>query len=196
MTTIAINSSLCKRCGICVQICPMEVFEQAEKGDPVIVAKDDLCISCGQCMAICSQAAHVHSNIDRSRIVKIDPFNSTDYLSFSALIKSRRSIRRFKDTIVEKEKIIQIVEAARFAPSAENFQSTKYLVIQDPLILKRIVEKSIKFLDKKNNESRNMQIGQEPNEFKNKSLRNVDVILNAYKKNNDRLTFDAPTMIL
>lgn len=195
MTTIAIDSSLCKRCGICLQICPMEVFEQAEKGDPVIVAKDDLCISCGQCMAICAQGAHIHSNIGRSRIVRIDPQTLPDYQNVMALIQSRRSIRRFKDTIVEKDKIIQVISAARFAPSAENFQSTKYLVLQDKLIIQRVVELAINFLEKKNNESRNSLDEHKPDDHQNKSIRNIDVILEAYKRKHDRLTFDAPTLI-
>jgi nitroreductase len=49
-----------------------------------------------------------------------------------ALMESRRSIRRFLPQPVEKEKIQACLEAARIAPSAENAQTWRFLVIDDP----------------------------------------------------------------
>jgi nitroreductase len=51
---------------------------------------------------------------------------------FQQLVKSRRSIRRFLDKPVEREKILACLEAARLAPSAENVQPWRFLVIDDP----------------------------------------------------------------
>jgi len=39
---------------------------------------------------------------------------------FQELVKSRRSIRRYLDEPVEREKILTCIEAARLAPSADN----------------------------------------------------------------------------
>lgn len=47
------------------------------------------------------------------------------------VIRDRRSIRKYKDTPVEREKIEQILEAARLAPSWKNMQCWRYLVITD-----------------------------------------------------------------
>lgn len=52
--------------------------------------------------------------------------------TFLDLVKKRRSIRRFLDKPVEREKIISCIEAARLAPSAQNVQPWKFLVIDDP----------------------------------------------------------------
>ena len=49
-----------------------------------------------------------------------------------ALIRSRRSIRRFRPEPVDREKILACLEAARLAPSAENRQPWRFLVIDDP----------------------------------------------------------------
>jgi nitroreductase len=46
-------------------------------------------------------------------------------------ISKRRSIRRYKDTPVEEDKLGKILEAARIAPSAANRQEWKFLVVQD-----------------------------------------------------------------
>lgn len=44
----------------------------------------------------------------------------------------RRSVRKFQQKPIEKEKITQILKAAMQAPSAGNQQPWKFLVIQDP----------------------------------------------------------------
>jgi len=51
--------------------------------------------------------------------------------SFSDLVHHRRSIRRYSNQPVEKEKIIQCIEAARIAPSAENVEPWRFVIIND-----------------------------------------------------------------
>jgi nitroreductase len=52
--------------------------------------------------------------------------------SFLQLVKGRRSVRRFADKPVPREIIEQCIEAARLAPSAENVQPWRFLVLDDP----------------------------------------------------------------
>ncbi|MEJ2628290.1 MAG: nitroreductase family protein [bacterium] len=47
------------------------------------------------------------------------------------LIKNRRSIRKFQEKSVERDKILTCIEAARFAPSAENKQPWRFLILDD-----------------------------------------------------------------
>ena len=49
-------------------------------------------------------------------------------------VKTRRSIRKFKDNIVEPKKLAKVLEAARLAPSAANLQSWSFLAISDKTI--------------------------------------------------------------
>ena len=49
-------------------------------------------------------------------------------------IQERRSIRKFLDKPVEREKINACLEAARLAPSACNSQPWHYIVIDDPKV--------------------------------------------------------------
>ncbi len=46
-------------------------------------------------------------------------------------IKSRRSIRRYKDTAVDNKTIEQVLEAARWAPSWANTQCWRFVVVRD-----------------------------------------------------------------
>jgi len=59
-----------------------------------------------------------------------------------ALIESRRSIRRFRPEPVEREKIVACLEAARLAPSAENDQNWRFLVIDEPEVKARFCRKA------------------------------------------------------
>lgn len=46
-------------------------------------------------------------------------------------IKGRRSVRKFRDEKIPRETIVEIVEAARFAPSWKNTQIVRYIVVDN-----------------------------------------------------------------
>lgn len=53
-------------------------------------------------------------------------------------IKRRRSIRKYKPTVIEKEKLMKVLEAARLAPSAMNRQPYVFVVTSDREIIQKI----------------------------------------------------------
>jgi nitroreductase len=55
-------------------------------------------------------------------------------------IQGRRSIRKYKSTPVEEEKLNKVLEAARLAPSASNGQDWKFIVIRDEIIKSKLSE--------------------------------------------------------
>jgi len=56
------------------------------------------------------------------------------------IIKGRRSIRRFKPNPIPKEYLDLIFEAARWAPSAGNRQSWRFIVVTDSETRKEVGE--------------------------------------------------------
>jgi nitroreductase len=46
-------------------------------------------------------------------------------------IKNRRTIRRFKSTPIDEEKLRMVLEAGRWAPSFSNLQPWRFIVIKD-----------------------------------------------------------------
>ena len=60
-----------------------------------------------------------------------------DMLEF---IKSRRSTRRFKADAVEKEKLDQVLEAGRYAPSGGNCQTTHFIVVSNQEVLRKLAD--------------------------------------------------------
>jgi nitroreductase len=55
-------------------------------------------------------------------------------------ILERRSIRQFKKTPVEREKLERVLEAARLAPSAKNRQQWRFVVLQKATLRERVKE--------------------------------------------------------
>jgi 2-oxoglutarate ferredoxin oxidoreductase subunit delta len=45
---LALDISLCKACGICIELCPQHVFDETDMGEPVLARPDDctLCLLC------------------------------------------------------------------------------------------------------------------------------------------------------
>lgn len=62
--------------------------------------------------------------------------------TFLRLVKARRSVRKFADKPVERDKIITCIEAARLAPSAENVQPWRFIVMDEEEIINNFSEKA------------------------------------------------------
>jgi len=56
------------------------------------------------------------------------------------ILASRKSIRRYKPDPVPEEMIDRILEAARWAPTGENYQPWRFIVVRDPETRSRIGE--------------------------------------------------------
>ncbi|KAI9129677.1 nitroreductase family protein [Acaryochloris sp. CCMEE 5410] len=142
MATIQIDAERCQKCGKCVQICPT-IFAQHTKGAIPHLLDTTRCIECGHCVAICPSEAISHSSFPSGTIAPIQPEQLPDTAQFMELLRSRRSVREFSKRQVDRALIEQIIEAACFAPSSHNVQSTEYIVVQDPAMRQQIVELTI-----------------------------------------------------
>jgi nitroreductase len=56
------------------------------------------------------------------------------------IIKQRTSVRKYLDKDVSDELILEVLDAARHAPSAGNHQPWEFIVVKDPSLKKSIVE--------------------------------------------------------
>jgi nitroreductase len=63
--------------------------------------------------------------------------------SFDELVKERRSVRKYLDKPVEREKLSQFLESARLAPSACNAQPWRYVVVDDKPLKEQVTDKGL-----------------------------------------------------
>lgn len=69
-----------------------------------------------------------------------DSTKETQSAGLLALVKARSSVRSFKPDKVERAKLEYILEVARLAPSAVNFQPWCFVVVREPERLKALYE--------------------------------------------------------
>jgi 5,6-dimethylbenzimidazole synthase len=81
-----------------------------------------------------------------------------NYDSLFELFKNRRSTRKFKSDQIPDEYVDQIIEAARWAPSAANSQPWEFVVVKKPELKTRIIE----FLEEANDSVRKVEAVREP----------------------------------
>lgn len=60
-------------------------------------------------------------------------------MEFYEVIKSRKSIRKYKSDPIRDEVLTRILDAGRFAPSAKNIQPWKFIIIKDISIKQQLV---------------------------------------------------------
>lgn len=58
-------------------------------------------------------------------------------------VKGRRSIRAFKNQDVPTEIVEELIDAARWAPSAGNIQPWEFIIVRKPKIKRRLVEAAL-----------------------------------------------------
>ena len=63
-------------------------------------------------------------------------------MHFSELILKRQSNRKYHEQMVEENKIEQCLNAARMAPSANNAQNWRFIVVNEPTLKQQIAEQA------------------------------------------------------
>lgn len=124
---IEVDKNLCIGCGMCIKDCPANNIKMEDKK---AVIKNQECIKCGHCEAICPKAAVNLTGFTEECIEITSPtiLNSDKLLM---ALKTRRTIRNFKDTKIDKVIIEQIIEAGRITPTAKNAQNISYIVLEN-----------------------------------------------------------------
>lgn len=59
------------------------------------------------------------------------------------LINERKSIRKYLDKPVEREKLSRVIEAARLAPSACNAQPWRFIVVDEPALRDKLIKEGL-----------------------------------------------------
>lgn len=126
---IIIDSEKCIGCGLCVKDCVGENISIVEKK---AVTRGNSCIMCGHCEAVCPKGAVCITGYE-DEIETFDEQTRLDPEQLLKAIKTRRTIRQFKDEKVSGQAVDMILEAGRMAPTGTNAQGTAYVLIEDKL---------------------------------------------------------------
>ena len=130
MSLITIDAEKCKRDAICVRECPMAIIKLKNKESVPELVKggEEFCLRCGHCVAVCPHGALDHKAVPLEACLPIEKNLKLTREQAIQFLRSRRSVRFFKDKPLEKETLQQLIEVARYAPTGSNSQLVQYTV--------------------------------------------------------------------
>jgi ferredoxin len=145
---ISINSKLCRKCGICAEVCPNKIMFKDESGT-ISVRQDrvQVCFRCGQCMAVCPTKSVSVGGLSYDTDFFELPARIPYEKNFFNMIYTRRAIRNFRDKPVPAELLEKIVKAITFAPPGFPPLKTELIVVQDTGLIKKALPFMIEFYD-------------------------------------------------
>ncbi len=125
MDKIVIDKNKCVGCGKCVKDCVASALF-LENGKAKL---REGCIECAHCFAICPTGAVDMPEYDKSGCLPVTSMTEIDSDTLLSAMKSRRTIRQYKDIPVEQDKINKIIEAGRYAPTGSNSQNVAFTIL-------------------------------------------------------------------
>ena len=119
-----IHEDLCIGCGQCKRDCVGCCIEIVNGKAKVM---EEICVGCGHCYAICPKNAVEMQGWGEGGGEPISA--PVDPEALLGMMKSRRSTRQFQEREVEPEVLEKLLEAGRYAPTAENHQVVEYIIL-------------------------------------------------------------------
>ncbi|GAB6110442.1 nitroreductase family protein [Desulfomicrobium salsuginis] len=135
MLDFAIDESRCIQCGECAADCPVRIIDMSQGLPRISEQRQGLCIRCQHCLAVCPTAALSIFGVDPDASAEILP-PSPDGLE--NLIKSRRSVRRYRPEAVERAVLDRLMDAVAYAPTGKNERKVRFTLVDDPEVMARI----------------------------------------------------------
>ncbi len=145
MELITVDKQKCINCEVCVKVCPSAVLKMGLDGPEAINSKS--CIACGHCVAVCPSTAIDNSKTPLANQVDIKDFSKLDEGQAEYFLRSRRSIRTYKDISASREQLTKLVDIARLAPTGSNMQGISFVVIENTQIVKKAAELTIEWME-------------------------------------------------
>ena len=187
MPLFTIDEIKCLKDKICVKECPMQIILMKSDDsfpEPSPFA-EKICINCGHCVAVCPTGAFKLNTMDPDECEPIDTDWNPGPETISKYMKARRSIRRFKKTAVEKDKLEALLKIAAHAPSGHNSRPVHWTVFSDSESIKEIAGQVINWM--------NWMKDNQPEAAK---AMHFDMITKAWEFNIDVVTYNSPALVI
>ena len=186
MSFFQIDESKCNRDGFCVSDCPSGLIRMKTKESfpTPIEGAEEICIKCGHCVAVCPTEAITLNFLSPQDCGPM----SKDFLpsdgQTSYLMRSRRSIRRYKDKPVDRSAIMDLISVASHAPSGHNSQPVNWLVIDKKDEIKDLAAIVVDWMK--------FTLTAQPELA---AAMHFDRVIAAWEKGEDRVLRGAPTLV-
>ena len=132
MDLFTVDRATCNQDGICAAVCPVRVIEINSEGFPLPTAHFERdCVRCGHCVAVCPTGSIGLREMPLESCPSVQPDLQLNTEQCVHFLRSRRSIRVYRNQTVPREDLKRLIETARYAPSGHNSQGAEWLVLAD-----------------------------------------------------------------
>lgn len=179
-----IDYEKCNQDGLCVLECPAKIIEMEKKGPVTVDGAEDFCIRCGHCVAVCPEAALQLETLTPEACLSIDDTLHLSPAHVEHFLRSRRSIRTYRQKTVPKDLLEKALALASVAPTGSNRQQVKWLVIHEKSDVQAIAAHVINWMQYTLTNSPEMAV-----------MLSMDKLISAWDEGIDRICRDAPHLI-
>ncbi len=136
---MTIDAQKCKRDGLCSMACPMGlIVPNKEKFPEPVPDAEKFCVGCGHCVAVCPHDALSLTAMQPQSLPLIKKELIPSKETLEQTLKTRRSIRQYKDQSVPHDILANLLDITRWAPTAANVQPVNLLVIEKKEEVKKL----------------------------------------------------------
>ncbi len=131
MGLLTVDETKCRQDGICAAVCPRRIIDMEEAGGfPSVAAeREGFCMHCGHCVAVCPHGAVGVAGVPLETCPEIEPALGLGWEPVAQFLRSRRSIRVYREREMERPILQKLIETARYAPTASNSQTLHWTVV-------------------------------------------------------------------
>ncbi|MFQ6096973.1 MAG: nitroreductase family protein [Armatimonadota bacterium] len=199
---LSVDESRCTLCGLCIQTCPADMVR--ERRGRIKIGRV-ACIACGHCVAVCPEDAIVVGEMNFEGGFEPVAESQMTPADLASLLKTRRSVRRYRSDEVPRDLLEQMLEASRWAPTGANCQCANFVVLTSREAIadlrERIVEHYRRYADVLNDREsardKLKAMGLDPEIAMHPHvLFAVPAFIKNIDAGRDRLFFDAPVVIV
>jgi len=196
MAEIKIDQEKCTGCGACVALCSViHVYTLENKKAKVL--SPSRCWECGQCVAVCPVDAISHSSFSLQDCPLIER-SENDLNKLVGYVRERRSTRVYKNKRVEREKIADLVNTARWAPTGRNLQAITWLAVDNAETISLLSERTVNVLVKGAEDLRNSitpETDMQKKKLKLMEAKTFEHLGRRFRKGEQPIFFGAPVIL-
>jgi nitroreductase/NAD-dependent dihydropyrimidine dehydrogenase PreA subunit len=143
MPIIGIDLEKCTNCKDCVNICVRRNYRITEGQNQVKFDDSRDCILCGHCISVCPENAIIYEDMGDEAMEyqkKQSPSELIPYSTLQQFLRTKRSVRKYKEDKVPKELIEKVLNTMRYAPTGTNRRTMSCHVISNEETIKTLVD--------------------------------------------------------
>lgn len=138
-----VDREKCIHCDACVKDCPRRIIQSRDTYPGIPADLEEKCIRCQHCLAICPTGAISIFGLKPEDSIPLEPKPSVSPEALSRFMRSRRTIRQYREENVDRKLIDKLLVDIAYAPTGGNTCDLTFTVVDDRLTLRGILEKMV-----------------------------------------------------